>query len=93
VNELGHELRAVPIVYRDEPLRSRYYVDMIVDNTVVVEVKAVAALAEIHKRQVITHLKLTGLPVGLLMNFNVVKLTDGLRRVVNPDCAAEKTER
>jgi GxxExxY protein len=43
--------RPVPIVYRGVPLKSRYYVDMIVDNTVVVEVKAVAALAEIHRQQ------------------------------------------
>lgn len=85
--------RAVPIVYRGVLLKSRYYVDMIVENTVVVEVKTVAALAKIHRRQVITQLKLTGLPVGLLMNFNVANLTDGVKRVVNPDCGAERTER
>jgi GxxExxY protein len=50
----------------------------------------VVALAEIHKRQVLTQLKLTGLPVGLLMNFNVVTLTDGgVRRIVNPQLAKE----
>jgi GxxExxY protein len=85
--------RAVPIVYRGVPLKSRYYVDMIVDNTVVVEVKTVAALAEIHRQQVITQLKLTGLPVGLLMNFNVVKMTDGVKRVVNPNYVEKQTQR
>jgi GxxExxY protein len=77
--------RAVPIVYRGVTLTSRYCVDLIVENTVIVELKAVAALEEIHRQQVITQLKLTGLPVGLLMNFNAVKLTDGVRRVVNPN--------
>jgi GxxExxY protein len=53
-------------------------------GVVVVELKAVSALTDIHPRQVLTYLKLTGLPVGLLINFNVPKLTDGVRRVVNP---------
>ena len=78
--------RAVPIVYKGVPLKSRYYIDIVVENIVVVELKAVLALAEVHRRQILTQLKLTGLPVGLLMNFNVVILTDGgVKRVVNPD--------
>jgi GxxExxY protein len=76
--------RAVPIVYRGVRLKSRYYIDLIVEHIVVVELKALAALAEIHSRQVLTQLKLTGLPVGLLINFNVLKLTDGVKRLVNP---------
>ena len=51
---------------------------------VVVELKAVSALTEIHARQVLTYVKLTGLPVGLLINFNVPKLIDGVKRVINP---------
>ena len=54
-----------------------------VENLVVVELKAVAELAEIHRRQLLTDLKLTGLPIGLLINFNVVTLKDGVRRVIN----------
>ena len=71
--------RAVPIVYRGVQLTARYYVDLIVENIVVVELKAVSTLADIHARQVLTYLKLTGLPVGLLINFNVPKLTDGVK--------------
>lgn len=80
--ELG---RAAPLVYRGTTLKSRYYADLIVDQRVVVELKCVASLAEIHKRQVITLLRLTGLPIGLLINFNVVVLTNGgIKRIVNP---------
>jgi GxxExxY protein len=56
-----------------------------VNNTVVVELKAVEALARVHTTQVITYLKLTRLFVGLLVNFNVDRLVDGVRRVVRPD--------
>jgi len=84
--------RAVPIVYRGVPLKSRYYIDMIVEDIVIVELKAVSRLAEIHRQQLLTQLKLTGLPVGLLMNFNVVRLADGVKRVVHPDYKREETE-
>jgi GxxExxY protein len=56
-----------------------------VNNAVLVELKAVEALVRVHKTQVITYLKVTGLRVGLLINFNVDKLTDGVRRVARPD--------
>jgi GxxExxY protein len=89
-HELRHEglrvelQRAVPIVYRDVQLSARYYVDLIVEEEVIVELKVVATLAEIHVRQLMTYLRLTGLPVGLLINFNVPKLVDGVKRVINP---------
>jgi GxxExxY protein len=82
--------RAVPIIYKGVRLRSKYYIDMVVGGVVVVELKVVSALAEIHKRQVLTQLKLTDLPVGLLLNFNVVTLKEGgIKRVVNPKYAKE----
>ena len=59
----------VPIVYRGIELTNRYYIDLVVGNIVIVELKAVSALVDIHTRQVLTYLKLTGLPVGLLINF------------------------
>ena len=63
---------------------------MVVGGVVVVELKVVAALAEIHKRQVLTQLKLTDLPVGLLLNFNVVTLKEGgIKRIVNPEYAKD----
>jgi GxxExxY protein len=77
--------RAAPIIYKGVQLKSKYYVDIVVEGIVIVELKAITMLAEIHKRQVLTQLRLTDLPVGLLLNFNVVTLTDGgVKRIVNP---------
>ena len=82
--------RAVPIIYKGVRLKSRYYIDVSVEGLVIVELKVVAALVEIHKRQVLTQLKLTDLPVGLLLNFNVVTMREGgIKRVVNPKYAKE----
>ena len=72
--------RSVPVIYRGEPIESRFKVDLVVEESVVVELKAVIALAPVHHAQVITYLKLTGCPVGLLINFNVTSLRNGLRR-------------
>jgi len=77
--------RRIPVTYRGHDIGAAYCPDIIVNNTVVVELKAVEALVRVHRTQVITYLKLTRLPVGLLVNFNVDKLTDGVRRVVRPD--------
>lgn len=85
--------RPVPVIYRGVKLRSRFYIDLVVEGSVAVELKVIPALAEIHRRQVLTQLRLGGLPVGLLMNFNVVTLTDGgIKRVVNPAWRVERTE-
>ena len=83
--------RPVHLVYRGADLKVRYYVDFVVENRVVVELKAVAALAPIHECQVLTQLKLTGLPVGLLINFNVPRLVDGVKRIVNPHLKTSQT--
>jgi GxxExxY protein len=71
-----------PLVFEDEPIECAYRVDILVDEQVVVELKAVTALLPVHFAQVMTYLKLTGCEVGLLINFNVYRLTDGLRRVI-----------
>ncbi len=75
--------RSVPVRYRGLTI-AHYRIDLVVEDLVVVEVKAVKALDPVHQAQVITYLKLTGCPVGLLMNFNVPLLTNGIRRVVHP---------
>ena len=75
----------VPIIYKDRNLVSPLKIDLLVERCVVVEVKAVERLHSIHQAQVITYLKLTGHPAGLLMNFNEVLLRDGLRRLDHPD--------
>ena len=67
--------------YRGE-LIGEYIPDLIVENTVVVEVKSVSHLEPVFTAQVVTYLRLTGLHVGLLLNFNAPKLIDGLKRVV-----------
>jgi GxxExxY protein len=56
---------------------------MVIDDQVIVEVKCVEKFAPVHRAQMLTYLKLTGCPVGLLINFNVTVLKDGIRRVVN----------
>jgi GxxExxY protein len=58
--------------------------DCLVDETVIIEIKAVADLAPVHEAQLVTYLRLTNKPVGLLMNFNVPILKDGVRRKLNP---------
>ena len=76
--------RLVPLIYKGVALKAKYYVDVVVENRVIVELKAVTEVAKIHESQVLTQLKLTGLPVGLLINFNVPVLADGVTRLVNP---------
>jgi GxxExxY protein len=71
----------LPVVYEGVRLDAGYRVEVLVENTVVLELKAVGELAPIHKAQLISYLKLGGFPVGLLINFNVVHLRDGIKRV------------
>ena len=74
--------RALPLVYKEVKLDAGYRLDLIVDEKVIVEVKSVEALNDIHTAQILTYLKLSGCKVGLLMNFNALKLKDGLKRYV-----------
>jgi GxxExxY protein len=73
--------RRIPLSHHGIALHTTYEPDLIVDNLVIVEVKAIAALLPVHRAQVKTYLKLTGCPVGLLMNFNVTLLKEGIQRV------------
>ena len=73
----------IPLEYRGLRLKTTYYLDLVVDDVVIVEVKCVAALATIHTAQLLTYLRLTNRPVGLLINFNVPVLKQGIRRVLN----------
>jgi GxxExxY protein len=67
--------------YKDFVLDDDYYLDLIVENEVIVELKVVKELASIHEAQLMTYMKLTDCKVGLLINFNVVRLKDGIRRL------------
>ncbi|MDQ3665055.1 MAG: GxxExxY protein [Acidobacteriota bacterium] len=75
--------KPLPLEYKGVRLDCGYRLDLLVSGAVIVEVKSVAALGPIHEAQLLTYLKLTGVKVGLLMNFNVVVLKDGLRRLVH----------
>ena len=73
---------ALPIVYRDVRLECGYRLDVVVEGRVLLELKAVDALAPIHEAQILTYLRLSKLKIGLLINFNHGVLKDGLRRFV-----------
>jgi GxxExxY protein len=66
------------------PLDTTYRVDLIVEDVVVVEIKSVAALLKVHDAQALTYMRLTDCPAGLVINFNVPKLMDGVSRLVLP---------
>ena len=74
---------ALPIDYKGYRIDSGYRLDLVVDHRVVVELKAVRQLEKIHEAQLLTYLKMTGLNLGLLLNFNVVLFKDGIKRLVN----------
>ena len=76
--------RAVPIVYKGIALGASYRIDLIVEDSVLVELKSVSVLSPVFEAQLLTYLYLTGCPVGLPINFNVPLLTDGVKRKVNP---------
>jgi len=73
---------AVPVHFRGLELETGYRADLVVNHRVLLELKSVEAIESIHGAQLMTYLKLTGLRVGLLMNFNVPRLRDGIRRRV-----------
>ncbi len=72
--------KAVPVVYKDVKLDCGYRIDLVVEGQVVVELKAVENLAKIHEAIVLTYLRLSGCRIGLLINFNVLTLKQGIRR-------------
>ena len=76
--------RAVPILYKGMELDAKYRIDLLVEDLVVVEVKSLDHLLPVHQAQVLTYMRLTGCPAGLLINFNVPKLIDGVKRLINP---------
>jgi GxxExxY protein len=75
--------KPVPLVYEEVKLECGYRIDLLVERRIVVEVKSVESLNELHLAQILTYLKLTKNHLGLLINFNVLKLTNGLKRVIN----------
>jgi GxxExxY protein len=90
---LAHELRArgyrvliqhpLPVLYGGTRVEVGYRIDLLVDDALVVELKTVTKLAPIHQAQLLSYLRLSGLRVGLLINFHVPRLRDGIRRIIN----------
>jgi len=87
--------RSLPVTYKGVSLECGYRIDLVVERQLLVELKCVGELMPIHEAQILTYLKLTGLHVGLLVNFNTPTLRHGIRRLVRhviPAASAE-TER
>jgi GxxExxY protein len=72
----------LPLIYKEQHLGIGYRADLIINNKVLVEVKSVEAINDIHIAQVITYLKLSNCKIGYLLNFNVVKLKYGIKRII-----------
>lgn len=73
----------MPLVYKEVRLDAGFRIDLLVEDKVIIELKSVEALNDIHVAQVMTYLKLSGCKLGLLINFNVLRVIDGTRRLVN----------
>lgn len=82
-NILFERQKELPVVYKNVPIDCGYRLDLLVDNLVIVELKAVDRLLPIHEAQLLTYLKLTQCKLGLLLNFNVILLKNGIQRVAN----------
>jgi GxxExxY protein len=74
--------KALPVVYKDVRLEVGYRIDLWVENCIVVEIKSVECFTDIHFAQILTYLKLSGCKLGLLVNFNVRHLKDGIKRII-----------
>jgi GxxExxY protein len=75
--------KPIPVIYKAVKLDCGYRLDLLVNDTVIVEVKSVDQLMPIHKAQLLSYLKLSGCKIGLLINFNVKMLKEGIRRLAN----------
>lgn len=73
--------KAMPVFYKDVLLDCGYRADLVVEDQVIVEIKSVSSIAAIHEAQLLSYLKLSGCKVGLLINFNVKILKEGVRRI------------
>lgn len=74
--------KALPLIYNDIKLDVGYRIDLLIDKKLIVEIKAVEAIGDIHTAQLLTYMKLSQVRLGLLINFNVLLLKDGVRRLI-----------
>lgn len=75
--------RPMPLIFEEVKLECGYRIDLLVENKVVIEIKSVEALNDVHFAQTLTYMKLGNYKLGLLINFNVAHLKDGIKRVIN----------
>ncbi|HOJ19245.1 MAG TPA: GxxExxY protein [Ignavibacteriaceae bacterium] len=86
LKKIGHNVKtqiALPVKYENEYLELGFRLDLLVDDLVIVEIKSVESLAPVHHKQLLTYLKLTGLRLGLLVNFNTDDINNDIVRIVN----------
>jgi GxxExxY protein len=79
---LTEKEKALPLIYQEVKLDIGYRIDLLVEGKVIVEIKAVETLVDIHTAQVLTYLKLSGCKIGLLLNFNTTQLKNGIKRLI-----------
>jgi len=75
--------QAIPVVYESVRIHTGFHADLVVEESVIVEIKALESIAPVHKKQLLTYLKLADKRLGLLINFNVALIKDGITRIVN----------
>jgi GxxExxY protein len=75
--------QAIPVIYESVRIATGFHADLVVEDKVIVEVKSVETLAPVHKKQLLSYLKLPDKRLGLLINFNVVLIKNGITRIVN----------
>ena len=75
--------KALPLIYKEVKLNFGYRIDLIVENKVIIELKTVENINNVHVAQLLTYLRISGCKLGLLMNFNVLRMKDGIKRLVN----------
>ncbi|MFZ6033683.1 MAG: GxxExxY protein [Melioribacter sp.] len=86
LEKIGRKVKkqvAIPVIYNEERIDLGFRLDLLVDNLVIVEIKSVEALAPVHHKQLLTYLRLTGLKLGILVNFNSDDLEKNIVRIVN----------
>lgn len=76
--------RALPVRYKGLDIDCSYRLDVVVEDSIIVEIKAVEQLTRVHQAQMLTYLRLSGLPTGLIINFHVAVIRDGIRRLTVP---------
>lgn len=74
--------KPLPLIYKEVKLETGYRIDLLVESSVVIEIKSIESLCDIHMAQILTYLKLSKCKLGLLANFNVKHLKDGIKRVI-----------